>query len=127
MGKAMIQEYQHKRIGSTAWEGSSIVNQLANIGSEIYRATNWAAKGKPEFSVRAFERSLELIDISIESICRMPQRTEGQGSRKAALREMTRLREVVCDYFVGDNEYGTDPESLNKYFYHFAIANNNGK
>jgi hypothetical protein len=37
-------------------------------------------------------------------------------------REILRAREVVCDFLVGDNQYGSTPESLDRYFLQFATA-----
>ena len=37
-------------------------------------------------------------------------------------REICRAREVVCDFFVGDNVYRSTPESLDRYFLAFARA-----
>jgi hypothetical protein len=33
-----------------------------------------------------------------------------------------RAREVVCDFLVGDNDYESTGESLNAYFFAFAMA-----
>jgi len=35
---------------------------------------------------------------------------------------MTRLREVLLDYFLGDNRYGSTPESWHRYFHPFGVA-----
>jgi len=37
-------------------------------------------------------------------------------------RELCRAREVVCDFFVGDNDYRSTPDSLDRYFLAFARA-----
>lgn len=37
-------------------------------------------------------------------------------------REIARAREVVCDFLVGDNAYGSNAESLDAYFLPFAVA-----
>src|SRR5450759_1328306 len=37
-------------------------------------------------------------------------------------REIARAREIVCDFLVGDNEYGSTAESFDRYFLHFAMA-----
>ncbi|MEO7665147.1 MAG: hypothetical protein ABIV26_08455 [Candidatus Limnocylindrales bacterium] len=57
-------------------------------------------------------RCLELIDL-----------TKGDarwaGPRR---REIARAREVVCDYLVGDNAYGSTAASLEAYFMTYAFA-----
>jgi hypothetical protein len=37
-------------------------------------------------------------------------------------REIARAREVVCDFLVGENEYGSTPATLEGYFMAFALA-----
>jgi hypothetical protein len=43
----------------------SLLEQLAYTGSEVERALNRAAKGNAEYSVLAFDRALELLDLTI--------------------------------------------------------------
>jgi len=59
----------------------------------------------------ALERALELIDLTVAD-----PRLAGRG------REILRAREVVCDFLVGDNVYGSTAESLDRYFLTFAAA-----
>ena len=42
------------------------------------------------------------------------------------LKEILRAREVVCDFLVGDNDYGSSVESLDAYFLPFAMAARQG-
>jgi hypothetical protein len=46
-------------------------------------------------------------------------RSRWRGPRR---REITRAREVVCDFLVGDNDYASTGESLDAYFFAFAVA-----
>ena len=89
----------------------SIFEQLANIGAEVGRAINWKNKGNEEYSRLAFERALELLYFTIED-------KKNQGK----LGELLRLKEVLGDYFVGENQYKSSDENLNKYFYPFNFA-----
>ena len=41
---------------------------------------------------------------------------------RGRLKEIARAREVVCEFLVGDNEYGSTAESLDRYFLPFAMA-----
>lgn len=93
------------------WQKMSICEQLANIGSEVERALNWRVKGSLATSQRAFERGLELVDLTIESV-----------SNPAHLKELTLMRSALVDYFVGKNEFGSTDASWRKYFMHFAYA-----
>ena len=102
--------------GTTAfaerWGRFSLMEQLGNIGSEVDRAIAWKRKGNDKLADAAFDRSLELMDLSISD----------SRWRGGTLKELTRVREVLCDTFLGDNSYNTPPESLSKYFYAFAVA-----
>ncbi len=71
----------------------------------------WRAKGNADFARRAFERALELLDLSI-----------ADSKNRTRLRELTRLREAMVDYFCFDNIYGSSDESWRKYFYSFTYA-----
>ena len=79
---------------------------MANIGSEVYRTSTWLSKGNKEYAQKAFERALELIDLTLEC-----------GLRGSALRELTRTREVFCELFTQNQDFTT----LNKYFHYFAL------
>lgn len=103
---------QHKRLSeSSQWQQMPFVQQMANVGSEVFRAGKWRAKGKEERALSASDRALELLDFTISA---------AQQSN-TSLRELVRLREVLCDFFYGDNLYGSTPESLNKYFDPFSL------
>lgn len=103
--------YQHKQLAQGRWKEFSFVEQMGNIGSEIERTIRWKEKRNPEYSNRAFERALELIDLTIADAKTGPR-----------LRELTRTREALVDHFVYSNEYGTTDECWKKYFFFFAYA-----
>lgn len=96
--------YQH-------WRSLTFFEQMAHIGSEVARAIAWRGKGNGEYSRKAVERSLELLFLTIDS----PQ-------NKRRLKELTRLRETLIDYFLGQNQYGSADELWQKYFYGFNYA-----
>ena len=93
------------------WPSLPLVEQLANVGSEIERSLSWASRGNPEYSQKALERGLELLGLTISD-------PKHQGRR----RELTRLREILLDYFLGDNEFGSSPENWHSYFHPYAMA-----
>ena len=101
-------KYHKELAASGRWAAMSLPKQLANIGSEVSRSIRWREKGDQQKSEEAFWRCLELMDMTIEA------------AHSPARREILRLREVLCDYFAGDNEYQTTPEWLMKYFDSFA-------
>jgi len=92
----------------------SILEQMANIGAEVGRTINWRKKGNQEISKNAFYRALELIDFTIDD-----------PKNKSSLKEILRVRELLVDYFMGDNIYKSFDQSWEKYFYHFALAARN--
>ncbi|MBM3713703.1 MAG: hypothetical protein FJW56_09790, partial [Actinobacteria bacterium] len=77
----------HKNIRQK-FQGMNFFEQMANIGSEIYRAINWREKGNPEYAAISFERALELLDFTSEAV-----------KEYHRLKELRRLREVIVDYF----------------------------
>ena len=103
--------YQHKDLAAGRWDKLSFVEQMANIGSEVERAFNWRAKHNLVYCQQAFERSLELIDLTLDNV---------KGF--ARIKELARLRETIADYFFGTNEFVSTEESLKKYFLNFTYA-----
>lgn len=103
--------YQHQRLAAGRWEQFTLFEKMANIGSEVERALNWKAKNNQAYSQKAFERALELVDLTLKS-----------GGRFARLKEIARLREALVDYFFGTNEYGSTETSWRKYFLPFNFA-----
>jgi hypothetical protein len=102
---------RHPELAAGRWFRLSLVEQVANVGSEIERAIRWRGKGNAEVGRRAFERALELLDLTI-----------ADEKNRARLKELTRLREALADYFWFDNRYGSSDESWRKYFHAFAHA-----
>jgi hypothetical protein len=55
---------------------------MTNIRSEVYRAINGRNSGNEEYAQLAFERSLELFDLTKESKLTYPQFKELFRTRK---------------------------------------------
>ena len=103
--------YQHKELASGRWGQLSFLEQMANIGSEIERALNWQAKGNLVYGQKAFERALELIDLTLDN-----------AVSPARYKELARVREAIADYFVGVNQFKSTAASWRRYFLPFAYA-----
>jgi galactokinase/mevalonate kinase-like predicted kinase len=103
--------HQHKDLAKGKWKKLSFAEQMANIGSEIERTISWKRKGHREISNRAFERALELLDLTIADPKNRPR-----------LKELIRVREAVSDHFFFNNDYRSSPESWQRYFGSFLIA-----
>ncbi len=100
----------HKDI-KNRWHQLSLVEQMANIGAEVGRAINWRKKGEEKMWKNAFYRALELIDFTIDD-----------QKNKNSLKEILRVRELLVDYFFGDNIYHSTDRDWEKYFYPFTLA-----
>ena len=104
---------QHRDLAAGRWFELSIAEQLGHVGSEISRAVRWGARN-PEVARGAVYRALELFDLTLDD----PRHRQSP----ARLREIARAREVVVDFFVGCNTFGSTAGSLQKYFDVFAAA-----
>ncbi len=83
---------------------------MANVGSEVERTIKWHGKDQ-KYSQLAFERCLELIDL-----------TASDPKNKKRLREILRSREALVDYFIGTNTFGSSDKLWQNYFYGFTYA-----
>ncbi len=103
----------HKELASGRWFELSFFEQMANIGSEVERALKWRWKNDKYFK-HSIERALELLGLTIDD-----KKNKSVFSR---LKELTRLYEVLVDYFYFDNQYGSSDELWRKYFNAFTYA-----
>lgn len=104
-------KYQHKNLAAGRWQKLTFFEQMANVGSEVERAIKWKNKGNAGYSRMAFERALELLDLTIDN--------KKSGSQ---LKELARVRETLADYFVFENSYNSTDKSWQNYFYSFNFA-----
>jgi hypothetical protein len=102
---------QHRELAAGRWNGLSFAEQMANVGSEVERTIAWKIKGRPDFSSRAFERALELLDLTI-----------ADRHNRTRLRELLRVREALADHFAFDNYYRSSQEDWRRYFRCFLFA-----
>ena len=103
--------YQHKDLAAGRWSQLTFLEQMANIGSEVERALNWLARNHQAYAQRAFERALELLDLTLDGV-RNPAR----------LKELARVRETMVDFFAGSNMYASTDALWRKYFLPFTYA-----
>ncbi|MBI5701310.1 hypothetical protein HZC34_05660 [Candidatus Saganbacteria bacterium] len=103
--------YQHKELASGRWNNFSFLEQMANVGSEVERAINWRKRGNMKNSQSAFDRTLELLDLTI---------ADNKNTKR--LKEIVRTREVLADYFAFDNKYKSTDENWQNYFLAFNYA-----
>lgn len=93
------------------WRQYSIFEQMANIGIEVSRAISWKKKNNQTMFLNAFYRALELIDLTIND-----------KKNQKYLKEIFRIREILADYFIGENVYQSSDEGWEKYFYPYLLA-----
>lgn len=105
--------YQHKNLAQGGWQKLNFLKQMANIGSEVGRALNWRAKNKEDYAQNAFERSLELFDLTV-----------ADPKNVSRLSEVLRARECWVDFFAYDNIYNSTKKQWEKYFLAFNWAAN---
>lgn len=106
----------HAGLAAGRWRELTLVEQLGNVGSEVGRASQAKALGNHGRFDAALDRALELFDLTLAD--------ERWAFRR---KEIARAREIVCDFLVGDNEYGSTAEWLDAYFLSFAVAARRGK
>jgi len=104
---------QHREAAAGRWWELSLAEQLGNAGSEVSRALKWRDRDA-RLAAGALERALELLDLTLADP--RHRRTVHR------LREIARAREVLVDFFAGENQYHSDGPSLQRYFDAFAIA-----
>lgn len=100
----------HKETAKQRWYQLSLAEQMGNIGSEVDRAIAWIEKNNKAYAENALYRALELLDLTIAD------KRWGTGKK-----ELTRAREIICDMFLGDNEYNITFDWLKQYFLQFAL------
>ncbi|MFP5342389.1 MAG: hypothetical protein ACLGIJ_05595 [Candidatus Limnocylindria bacterium] len=102
----------HQGLEDGAWERMTPLEQMGNLGTEVGRAARAKEAGDTTRGQGAFDRALELFELTI-----VDERWRGPRRRELCL-----MRELFIDFIVGDNEYGESAASLDRYFLPFAIA-----
>ncbi|MBM4277107.1 MAG: hypothetical protein FJ130_04375 [Deltaproteobacteria bacterium] len=92
-----------------------MAEQFANIGSEIGRAVRWQGRDEKLFW-SAVERALELFYL-----------TMSDARWRHRLKEITRLHEVFCDAVLGGEEYHSQLQEMERYFFYFALYSRKGR
>ncbi len=96
------------------WAAMPLMEQMANIGSEVGRTRKWLGKDKPQLAEGAFCRGLEMVDATIKS------GRSNMASRSCLLMELCRARDLFSDSFLKRDYVSLG--YLEKYFGQFASA-----
>ena len=99
----MTVELNHLESARASWAKFSLVEQMANIGSEISRALQ--ANGNQTRYWGAVTRALDLFYLTIED-----------PRWKGRLREILRLRELFAAAALQSDEFNTSLQDLDRYF-----------
>ena len=99
----------HDELARGRWRTFSLAEQLGNVGSEVSRMISWRARGNETYAERAFERALELLDLTLGD-------GRWTGPRR---REIARAREALCSDFLARDEASL--RSLDRYSTAFAL------
>ncbi len=108
--KCKIKLKHHKGLTLKRWSEFRFCEQMANIGSEVERTIKWRDKDR-KYSKMAFERCLELVDLTV-----------ADPKNKNRLKKILRSREVLVDYFEDKNIYCSSDKLWQNYFYGFNYA-----
>ena len=101
-------------ISRQKWQQFSLGQQLGHVASEISRARHWQEEGNDTSRNLALERALELLDLTI-----------ADDRFRNRLKEILRLREVICDWYSGEKNYPISAHSLEEYCEIYATARYN--
>lgn len=109
----MMEYIYHKELAAGRWQTFSLAEQMGNIGSEVGRSINsFRNKDKEKFQI-AFEKALELFDLTLSD-------PRWKGRRK----EISRSREVFCTLLTDPRSAANlekELDSLDEYFLQFGI------
>lgn len=93
---------------SGKWQSMSLPEQLGNVGSDFERALRWKEKGQTQLFIKAANRTLEQLDLTLTDKRWTSYRRQ----------EIARLREETCrSLFTEENN---KPAGLQKYFLSMA-------
>jgi hypothetical protein len=101
----------HPDLAAGRWFSLSLANQLGNVGSEYERALGCKERSDKARFDHAFARLLELLDLTIAD----------PRWKNHRLKELTRLREVICDELYNEVPEFIHPSDLRAYFLYFGI------
>lgn len=105
-------DVHHGGLADGRWHTLTLVEQLANVGSEVERALRAHEQGRQDRLDHALTRALELFDLTAAD-------ERWRGPRR---RETLRVREEFCRVFFADDAEPGTAAYLRRYFLQFAVA-----
>src|ERR1700704_5256747 len=104
----------HPSLAGGRWHTMTLAEQLGNVGSEYERALRWKEKQNVKYFEQALARLLELLDLTIAD----------PRWKNHRLKELCRLRELICDELCNEVREYPDPRDLRQYFLWFGFLAN---
>lgn len=104
-------EFIHSELANGRWKTLTLCEQLGNVGSEVSRMIAAKKLHDEKRFEGAFVRMHELLYLTI-----------ADPKNNCRLKEICRARELLNDFFCGENEYQSTAENLDRYFTDFALA-----
>lgn len=99
---------------ATRWHQFSLAEQMGNIGSEVDRFIKVRGRGNQEQSLKAFDRALELIDLT---------KSDPRWLKQGRIKEINRIGAGFCDAALyNGEEFNTPLDYFSKYFMQFALV-----
>lgn len=92
------------------WNKLSLIEQMANIGSEVSRTINWKQKNQKDAQA-SFYRALELIELTVKD-----------SKNITRVKEINRVKEMLVDWYLGNPSYHSTDQDWQKYFLQFNLA-----
>ncbi len=108
--KMYMKKIYHKNLSKDKWFEMTLAEQMANIGSEYFRAKNWKQKDNKKYFEPAFDRMLELLNLSLSD----------KRWKSSQLKELARLKEFVVRYLFNEESFRNDKD-FDSYFMQFSL------
>lgn len=95
------------------WFGMTLMEQMGNIGSEVGRSIKARRSGDQERFEATLIRALDLFDATAAAMLK---------DKPFRAKEVLRARDQYLELFFGDKSDLSAADSLEKYFFQFAVA-----
>lgn len=89
-----------------SWYNLSLIEHMANIGAEVQRGIKYKNLGDNEKAKGFILQALKFLEMTVDD----------PKNKNHRLKEILRVKELIADYFFGDNQYHQTDEQLIKYF-----------
>ena len=92
------------------WHAAPFKWQMGNIASELSRAVQFEKAGDSSHRQASLTRAIALLVATVDDI-----------KNRSKAKELCRFKEVVADWYAGENRYSIRREALRDYALFFTI------